>query len=164
VITLEPITMCNADLFKQIRLRALKEDPLAFGSTYARESQFTEADWSLRINRWSGETGIGFLAMDGNAPCGIAGVLLDQLTPRAELVSMWTAPTHRKQGVGRRLVEEITRWTSQRKVPQLHLMVTSNNAAAHAFYQRLNFTPTGRTIPYPNDPTLHEIEMACPIP
>jgi ribosomal protein S18 acetylase RimI-like enzyme len=157
--------MRNADLFKQIRLRALKEDPLAFGSTYARESQFTEADWSLRINRWSGETGIGFLAVDGNAPCGIAGVLLDQtLTSRAELVSMWTAPTHRKQGIGRLLVEAIIHWISQHNVPHLHLMVTSNNAAAHAFYQRLNFTSTGRTIPYPNDPTLHEIEMTRPIP
>jgi ribosomal protein S18 acetylase RimI-like enzyme len=37
--------------------------------------------------------------------------------------------------------------------------VTSNNGAGLHFYQRLGFTRTGGTEPYPNDPALIEIEM-----
>ncbi|HEX7961942.1 MAG TPA: GNAT family N-acetyltransferase, partial [Terriglobales bacterium] len=78
MISIEPITVRNVWVFKAVRLRALQEDPLAFGSTYAKESQLTDADWMKRVERWNGETGIGFLAMDGGVACGIAGSLLDE--------------------------------------------------------------------------------------
>jgi ribosomal protein S18 acetylase RimI-like enzyme len=43
-------------------------------------------------------------------------------------------------------------------------MVTSDNAPALAFYQRLGFTLTGHTEPYPNDPALIEYQMSRSIP
>jgi ribosomal protein S18 acetylase RimI-like enzyme len=161
MITIEPITTANIPLFKQVRLRALQDSPSAFSSTYAREAQFDEAEWLRRTMRWSGEKGIGFLALDAGTPCGIAGALLDEENAtEATLVSMWTAPTHRNRGVGRRLVEEVQRWARSREVCALVLMVTSKNEAAKKFYERLGFTYTGRTEPYPNDPTLHEQQMS----
>jgi ribosomal protein S18 acetylase RimI-like enzyme len=42
-------------------------------------------------------------------------------------------------------------------------MVTSNNEPAIRFYERLGFTRTGRTEPYPNDPGVIEYEMLRPI-
>ena len=54
---------------------------------------------------------------------------------------MWTAPTHRRQGVGRLLVGAILDWARQRGARTLRLMVTSNNEPAISFYQRLGFTP-----------------------
>jgi ribosomal protein S18 acetylase RimI-like enzyme len=165
LILIEPITPLNLSLFKEIRLRALQEAPYAFGSTYARESQFSESEWLARLERWNGQRGAGFLAMDGGSPCGIAGSLLDLTDPtRAELVSMWTAPTHRQRGIGRLLVNEVLRWAQTRHVQLLLLMVTSTNQPAIRFYEGLNFTRTGRTEPYPNDPALIEYEMSRPIP
>jgi len=97
LIAIEPITPLNVAVFKDVRLRALQEAPYAFGSTYAREVQFDHAEWLKRVERWNGERGVGFLTMDGAAACGIAGSLLDENDPtRAQLVSMWTAPTHRR--------------------------------------------------------------------
>ncbi len=160
-MTIQPITMENAVVFREVRLRALLESPGAFSSTYARESQFSDADWAQRIERWNGERGIGFLATDGDAACGIAGSLVDEWDgSRAQLVSMWTAPTHRGGGVGRLLVEEVVGWASRRGVGILSLMVTSYNAGAIAFYERLGFARTGKTFPYPNDPAVVEYEMA----
>jgi ribosomal protein S18 acetylase RimI-like enzyme len=164
MIAVEPITSQNALIFKAVRLRALQDTPSAFGSTYAEEAQLTDADWIKRAVRWNGEQGIGFLAIDSGAACGIAGSLLnDKDATRAHLISMWTAPTHRQRGIGRLLVDEVLRWARLRRVRTLQLMVVSNNEPAILFYQRLGFTRTGRTEPYPNDPALTEYEMSRPI-
>ena len=158
MIRTEPITTSNAHLFRTVRLRALLESPRAFGSTYAREAAFDENEWALRVERWSGEQGIGFLAMNGDDPCGIAGALLEEQT-RAQLVSMWTAPEYRQRGVGRLLVEAVTGWAVRRNVQSLRLMVVSQNLPALRFYERLGFIQTGRVEPYPIDAALVEWEM-----
>lgn len=161
MIEIEQITAQNVRTFKAVRLRALQDAPHAFSATYAQESQLTDTDWLQRTQRWNGERGIGFLAMDDGAACGIVGSLLDQNDgTRAHLISMWTAPTHRQRGVGRLLVNAVLTWARQRKTRALHLLVTSNNDPATRFYERLGFTRTGRTKPYPNDPNVIEYEMA----
>jgi ribosomal protein S18 acetylase RimI-like enzyme len=165
VIAIEPITPQYTSIFKEVRLRALQDAPYAFGSTFARESQLTDTDWIQRVERWNGEMGVGFLAMDEEKPCGIAGAFLDQNDPtRAQLISMWTAPSHRQCGIGRLLVNAVLKWAQTRNARTLLLMVTSNNESAINFYRRLGFTPTGCTEPYPNDPTILEYEMSRPIP
>jgi ribosomal protein S18 acetylase RimI-like enzyme len=164
MIALEPITPQNALIFKAVRLRALQDSPSAFGSTYEKESQLTDADWIKRAVQWNGERGIGFLALGSGVACGIAGAFLDQDdATRAHLVSMWTAPTHRQRGIGRLLVNEVVGWARLRRARILWLMVVSNNEPAVLFYQSLGFSRTGRTEPYPNDPALIEYEMSRPI-
>jgi len=164
MITIVPITPQNVFTFKAVRLRALQDTPHAFGATYANESQLTDAEWIQRTERWSGEKGIGFLAIDGDAACGIAGSFLEQDdATRAKLISMWTAPTHRRRGVGQLLVNEVLNWARSRNARTLLLMVTSHNEPAIRFYEHLGFTRTGRTQPYPNDPAVLEYEMFRPI-
>jgi len=161
MITLEPITEKNIVTFKGARLRALQDTPSAFGANYANESLLTDADWIKRAAKWNGQKGVLYLAMDGSDACGIAGSFLDEAdATRAYLISMWTAPTHRRQGIGRLLVNEIFRWGRRCGVRTMLLMVTSNNQRAIAFYERLGFSLTGRTEPYPNDPALIELEMS----
>jgi ribosomal protein S18 acetylase RimI-like enzyme len=165
MIVVGPITLQNVAIFKEVRLRALLDTPSAFGSTYANECQLSDADWVKRAIRWNGETGMGFVAMDGDIACSIAGSMLDQEDAnRAHLQSMWTAPTHRRQGIGGRLVNELVGWARQRRVRVLQLMVTSNNEPAILFYKQLGFLQTGRTEPYPNDPSLVEYEMVRTVP
>jgi ribosomal protein S18 acetylase RimI-like enzyme len=165
VIAIGPVTPLNVFTFKAVRLCALQDAPYAFGSTYANESQFADSEWLARAKRMNGDRGVGFLAIDGETACGIAGSFLDENDPtRAHLISMWTAPTHRQQGIGRLLVKEVLNWAHGRYVHALLLMVTSNNEPAIRFYERLGFTRTGRTEPYPNNPTVLEYEMSRPIP
>jgi len=164
LIEIQPITLQNIAVFKEVRLRALREDPYAFGSTYAREAQFTDTEWAQRLNRWNGELGVGYLAIDKLSACGIAGSLLDENdATHAQLVSMWTAPTHRKSGVGRLLVDAVLNWAKSRNVRTLSLMVVGNNEPAIRFYERLSFARTGRTEPYPNDTAILEYEMSRPV-
>jgi ribosomal protein S18 acetylase RimI-like enzyme len=161
MITIEPITLANALLFKDARLRALCDTPLAFGSTYARESQLPDGEWLNRAAQWNGANKILFLAMDQAEPCGIAGGHFHQDDPAcAQLISMWVAPTHRQRGLGRRLVNEVLAWARSRGARTLLLLVTSTNETAIFFYQHLGFTLTGRTERYPNNPAILECEMS----
>ena len=135
MVRIEQITLHNLAIFKEVRLRALEDSPSAFGSTYARERDFTDAERKARLERWNGVRGVGFVAMDDEVVCEIAGVLLDEKNAtHAQLVSMWTAPTHRRKGVGRLLVDEVVGWAVQRGVVVLQLMVTSKNEPAIRFY------------------------------
>ncbi len=161
MITLELITPQNAMLFKDVRLCALQDTPTAFSSTYAKESQLTDADWVARAAQWTNERSATYLAMDAEIPCGIASGILDKDdAKRAHLLSMWVAPTHRRIGIGRSLVDVIVAWAGTQSVRVLQLLVTSNNDTAIRFYQQLGFEMTGRTEPYANDPTLSNYEMA----
>jgi ribosomal protein S18 acetylase RimI-like enzyme len=157
MVILHRITPTLSASYKTVRLRALQDTPLAFGSTYARESQFSETDWHNRAANLC----TPHLAYHQDEYCGIAAGFLDKQNPRnAELVSMWVAANHRRTGTGKLLVDAIESWARHCAAQTLRLMVTSNNLAAISFYERLGFTATGRTEPYPNDPDLIEHEMS----
>jgi len=161
MIVVKQIGPQNAMIFKAVRLRALQDTPTAFSSTYAKESQLTDADWIKRAAEWNSERSAGFLAVDDSVACGIAGSFLDQEdASRAHLISMWVSPTYRQRGIGRLLVNDVIGWACSRKARTLQLMVTSNNEHAILFYKQLGFGWTGKTEAYPVDPTLVEYEMS----
>jgi GNAT superfamily N-acetyltransferase len=160
MISIVPITSENFLAFKAVRLRALLDSPFAFGSTYARESEFSDDEWLRRAQSWNGVKGAGFLASDENEACGIVGAFLDETdASQARLVSMWTAPTHRRQGVGALLVSAAENWARGAGAKTMSLMVTSHNPSAQLFYERLGFKLTGAIEPWPNDPAFFEHEM-----
>jgi ribosomal protein S18 acetylase RimI-like enzyme len=159
--TLHQITPPLASVYKAVRLRALQDTPFAFGSTYARESQFSDADWKQRATNLCTPRSIGYLAREQDEYCGIAVSFLNEQNPQhAELMSMWVAPERRRTNTGRLLVDAIESWAHSSGAHTLQLMVTSINVAAISFYERLGFATTGRTEPYPNDPALIEYEMS----
>jgi hypothetical protein len=73
MIAIEPITPQESKMLKDVRLLALKDTPSAFGSTYERESHFTDEEWAKRATGPSDGSRITFLARDGEEVCGIVG-------------------------------------------------------------------------------------------
>jgi hypothetical protein len=53
MIEIKRIEPETAPVFKQVRLRALKEWPMAFSSSYAKESLLPDEEWQRRAARWS---------------------------------------------------------------------------------------------------------------
>ena len=163
--TLEPLSPRLVQEYKTVRLRALKDSPTAFGSTYAKESAFSDSDWLRRVDSWNSQGGVCYLGMDAGAPCGIiAGYSDKNDPPRLWVASMWVAPTHRRSGLGTMLMDAVKMWAHTLTVAELYLMVTSNNLAAIRFYERCRFTFTGTTGPYEHDPALFEYEMVTHLP
>jgi GNAT superfamily N-acetyltransferase len=122
MITIETISRNNVAALKMVRLWALRDSPTAFGSTYATESKVSDAEWLERASQWSGRSSVGYLVMDAENACGIVRATLDQQDPSvAWIESMWVAPSQRKAGIGRRLVDEILAWARGRGLRGLKL-------------------------------------------
>ena len=61
---------------------------------------------------------------------------------RGALYYLASDPSHRREGIGRRLVEEAEAWCRARGVPKLNLLVRKENTAVFAFYEALGFRDT----------------------
>ena len=138
----------------------LRESPTAFGSTYADESQLSDAQWLDRVAQFSGVQSVGYLAMDAQTACGIVRATFDdQDSTIAWVESMWVAPQCRRTGIGRLLIGEVLAWARARGLRALKLSVTHSNEPAILFYRSLGFCSTGKTEPHPRETALLECEM-----
>lgn len=133
--------------YRDIRLRALKDSPDAFGSTLEEASQYTDAMWRERVERASTATDLPLFAVVEETPVGLAWARIDAPANVAHLYQMWVAPDARGQGVGRLLVNEAIEWSRSRGVVQLILEVTIGNAPARHLYEVVGFIPTGEPLP-----------------
>jgi GNAT superfamily N-acetyltransferase len=146
------------ELVRTIRLRCLREEPSAFGSTYEREVAFTDAVW---IDRLRPDANPHYLveAPDGT-PAGIAAGVPDATaTGVANLVSMWVEPRARGTGVADELIGAVLLWAETAGYHALSLHATEGNVRAERAYQRHGFQRTGRTFPRERDDSI-EFEMA----
>lgn len=142
---------------KDLRLSALS-DPvsrLAFGATYADEAAFPEATWRRRAAESTTFVGVD---PDGRW-VGMATVLLED-GPQTHVVGMYVRPEHRGTGLSERLLRSAVAWSWERpEIGRVRLWVVGENERALAFYTRLGFVKTGRSVPHPPDPALTGFEM-----
>jgi GNAT superfamily N-acetyltransferase len=145
-----PLSADDWQIIKAARLRALRHDPNAFTSTFERESSFDEPTWRDRATtcQW-------FVATEGNQPVGIAGGLNGWSgdPSKRELVGMWVAPSHRRQGVALALLDRVARWAKSEGASTLCLGVLEDNPGARAAYLGMGLRPTGETTAVQDDPT-----------
>lgn len=145
MLTVRSITALEWQKYREIRLRALKESPEAFGSTWDAEVLRPDETWSARTQESAlGQTGRGFFALDGALPCGIVWCLLSDLEPdTAHIYGMWVDPALRGQGVGRALLAECIAWAKRKEAHCIRLGVTVADSPAMHMYQSQGFGPVG---------------------
>jgi ribosomal protein S18 acetylase RimI-like enzyme len=142
---------------RAVRLRALADEPDAFGSTLADAERRSAEDWEAQL-----EALPTFVWHEGDADVGMVRGAPHDADPEAGyLISMWVAPEARGRGVGGALIAEVIAWARGRGLRRLVLDVGAHNGSARRLYERAGFVPTGTTgaLPPPRD-RLPEVEMA----
>ena len=130
--------------FRRLRLDALRTDPLAFGSTLARESTYLEGKWrSWCKDGTIGEQTATFVATGPSGELvGMVGAFTAEDTPH--VWGMWTRPEWRLRGIGRRLMECLLDWTERSSAGRPVLLdVNPSQAAAVSIYLGLGFRFSG---------------------
>lgn len=134
--------------FREIRLRALRQDPQAFSTTAAEAAQLSEAEWRASLRARA-----AFVAEDGVRLVGlVSGIAAEPSesgdhADAAELISMWVDPDYRGRGIADQLVETVVAWAVAEGYTRVRLCVIEGNSAAERLYRRHGFHSTGERQP-----------------
>ena len=141
-------------ILREIRLQALREAPVAFGSTYEREMARTTSDWQ----RWI-SSGVTFILYESAGPRGLVAGRHDEADAAVvHLMAMWVHPAIRGSGGAGNLVSAVVGWAQSEGAELVRLKVIEGNDRARHFYERMGFCPTGQRQVRERD-GLIEIEM-----
>jgi ribosomal protein S18 acetylase RimI-like enzyme len=146
------LTEADAEIYYPVRLRALRDEPDAFGASYeeALARPLSATAERLRAQVASGESfTLGAFDGDGEGDPLVGMVTFTRESPakfrhRGDITAMYVAPEARGRGIGRALLTEaLARVRAILGVEQVHLAVVSGNAPARALYASLGFTKFG---------------------
>jgi GNAT superfamily N-acetyltransferase len=127
----------------------------ALAPGYFRSGERTVEEWSS----WLADAATVVLLAETpeGAPAGLAVVRVYD-TPRSPTMvprrrghveTVVVAALHRRQGLGRRLMEEAAGWARRKGAVELVLTTWAGNVAADAFYERLGYQPLTRVLTRP---------------
>lgn len=145
-------------LLAEVRLRALREDGSAFGSTLSREEMFTERHWRMRLR-----SSLTWIAVDeAGEGRGMVTMILEPGSPVDDrhVVGLWVAPESRRSGVGWALLDAVRHAASDEGARTASLWVVDDNHAAIDLYVRAGYARTGERQVLPRDPSRTEERYA----
>ncbi len=134
---------------RAIRLRALRDAPDAFGTTFDEASANSDEVWVKQVVKLP-----TFVAVDGGLDVGMVRCARNQdTTDTAWLLSMWVAPEVRRAGVGSELIDVVVAWAQANGISRLVLDVADLNAPAVALYEAKGFVRNGKvgSLPPPRE-------------
>lgn len=141
------ITTDTFPAWRELRLRALRDHPDAFGQPYAMYAAVSLEDAHAQFQARHGEGSVIFGAFSGNELLGTIGIFREHRPKAAHqmtIVAMYVIPEARGTSVSDALVTAaIAEARATSGVLQIHLAVTSHNIAARKLYERHGFVRYG---------------------
>jgi GNAT superfamily N-acetyltransferase len=141
VITIRRIRSGEAELYKRVRLAALRDAPYAFSSSY--ETALARSDESWREQADGTAAGIEratFIAFSDDAPIGItAAYRMADRSDAGEIIQVWVDPGFRGKRVARDLMDAVFEWASGNRFHEIIAKITNGNTRALRFYYKYGF-------------------------
>ena len=88
-----------------------------------------------------GESGVGFVCLQGDAVMAYGGMMLDPW--EGQITNIATHPEYRRRGCGKAVTEALLNDAEARGAEQVSLEVRASNAGAIALYEELGFETAG---------------------
>lgn len=131
--------------YRNLRLKAVKNDPLAFVDTYEEELNSSEEKWKLRLNS---PNGLMLFAEADGKPVGMVGAFWENKEKNkhiANIVSLFVKEEFRGKGIGKILLEAMIKELNRKSdIRKLKLGVVFTQIAALNMYQKLGFKIIGK--------------------
>lgn len=144
-ITIRPAAIEDAAAFRELRLQALRDHPVAFTADYdANQARPPEA-WAERLSK-QGQTGNIYFAVHDEKLVGMTGIETGDSPKTRHSAIIWgvyTLPEYRGLGLVDALIDACVAWGREHGVIVLKLGVAANNPAALGAYLRCGFSVYG---------------------
>lgn len=140
-VRIRRIGPADASMLRELRLRSIADSPDAFGQPLQEARARPPTEWRRHARQASHGHHRTWLIAEG--PAGSVGLVQGRRRPPSTLLlfSMWVAPSARRAGVGRRLVEGLEDWGRRWRASETVLWVMGANLPALDFYRDLGFEP-----------------------
>lgn len=131
---IERLCAGDGERWRRVRLQALSEAPYAFSTTYGEAAQWDAARWEEQVVELA-----TFVAVVDGHDVGVARGAPHRSQDVRALISMWVAPSARRRGIARQLIDSVAAWAKGAGAGTLVLDVVASNAPAIALYERADF-------------------------
>jgi GNAT superfamily N-acetyltransferase len=137
------LTPADAEVYAQLRREALELEPYSFTSSPG-DDRMRSIDLVRDTLDSSSQAVFGALMPQLVGTVGIQRLTRKKVAHKAELWGMYVRRDHRRQGLGRQLIEAAIEFARGLDgVRQVHLRVTERAASAAALYGKLGFVTWG---------------------
>ena len=162
-VNVRPVRAGEWRELRELRLRALKADPQAFGSTFEEEAADPESEWiEWAEQSEAGERTRTFVALGEGGWQGMAFAALLE-NGDAGLFGMWVAAQYRRKGVATALVDAVVAWARERGSAGISLSVAEDNTAAATLFGANGFVFTSARRTLPSRPETAALAMRRPV-
>ncbi len=156
--------------YRDVRLRALQQAPEAFAATYDEEAAQPDAFWLDLVARTANAMEAAMFTIERPeatpaAPTNLAATTFVRVSPTpphdAYIGAMWLDPDLRGPLAASEdrwadlLLQAAEHFARTLGSPAITLWVAESNPAAHRFYERNGYRPTGQSEPQPSGITAH---------
>ena len=145
IITIHPAQEADVASYRDLRLEALQNHPVAFSADYDANKRHPPAYWESRL-RELGDQGMLYFATHEGRLIGMCGVYRGN-SPKTQhsafIVSVYIQPQWRGLGGAGALIEACLAWGRAHEVRIAKLGVATDNIAAIRCYTRCGFQVYG---------------------
>lgn len=154
-LTIRRCVLADWNELRTIRLEALADTPVAYGSTFDECNRWSDEQWMNAASQR-----LFFLAQrDGDVVGMVSGGFNDFHPGTRWLYGMYVTPSARGSDTASRLVETVCDWARDEGASEVYLHVTSIVTRALTFYEKVGFRLTGDSFAMDRDPSLTLITM-----
>jgi GNAT superfamily N-acetyltransferase len=126
--------------YKELRLKALKEEPQAYASTYEDNSTHTDEFWQDRLkDALKSESQWLLFAKKKNILVGMAGAFLSN-EETAQIIAVFVCKEERGQGISKKLMKDLLIAVQKNKsIKRILVGVNPEQIVALNLYEKIGF-------------------------
>ena len=141
VVVLSRLPGTRWEDYRDIRLEALRSEPVAFGSSYEEEAAREKGVWEDRIRNI-------FFALRNDDPIGLIGYTCREREKQkhiAEIFSLFVRMDYRRTGIGEKLLKQaLSSIRENEAITKVSLCVNSPQICAVNLYKKYGFEVVGK--------------------
>jgi GNAT superfamily N-acetyltransferase len=141
MVSIRRIQLGENEIFKRIRLAALRDSPSAFATTYESAVNRSADSWREQVDSTAqGSDRATFIAFSDDLPIGIAALYRDKdRMDVGEVLQVWVAPEFRSKGVAQKILDAVFQWAGENGFCIILATITKGNERALHFYLKYGF-------------------------